>query len=196
MRVVGLTGGIGSGKSTVAKMFESLGVPVYIADERAKKLMNTQPNLIKQLKELLGEKAYDANGLNRAYIAQKVFTDKALLQQLNNIVHPAVADDFKVWVENQKTSTPYVIKEAAILFENGGYKNFDFTILVTAPEESRITRVMKRDGVTRQSVLDRIENQWSDSEKVVLADIVISNRDLEKTLPIVKKIHNKILFKR
>ena len=194
MKVIGLTGGIGSGKSTVARKFNELGVPIYIADDRAKSLMVQNTEIIKGIVKIFGDEAYLDGQLNRAFIAGQVFSDKSLLQKLNNIVHPAVEKDFQSWIlEESKSSAKYVIKEAAILFENGGYKKCDYTILVTAPKEERIQRVIERDHTNRQAVLDRIKNQWSDSKKVLLADFVIRNMDLKKTSLIINKIHNKII---
>ncbi|MBQ4821163.1 dephospho-CoA kinase [Aquimarina sp. MMG016] len=190
MVIVGLTGGIGSGKSTIAKMFKQLGVSVYIADKEAKKLMNDDESIKKQIKALLGKEAYSKEELNRAYIASKVFNDKSLLEKLNSIVHPAVEKHFRNWVSLQQGE--YVIKEAAILFENDGYKHCDYTILVTAPEEIRIDRVLKRDHTTREEVLSRIKNQWDDMQKIPLADFVIHNNNLEETENQVGKIHRKI----
>ncbi|MDY8138260.1 dephospho-CoA kinase [Aquimarina sp. 2201CG5-10] len=190
MKVVGLTGGIGSGKSTIAALFKKLGVSVYIADKEAKELMNENVELKEQIVALLGKKAYHNKKLNRAYIADKVFNDSSLLEQLNAIVHPAVAKSFNDWKNKQQGQ--YVIKEAAILFENEGYKKCDYTILVSAPEEIRIARVLKRDGVTRDQVLSRIGNQWDDKQKIPLADFVINNLDLEEAENQVLKIHDKI----
>ncbi|AXT54796.1 dephospho-CoA kinase [Aquimarina sp. AD1] len=192
MKVVGLTGGIGSGKSTVAKMFAELGVSVYIADDEAKKLMNEDLGVKNHIVKLLGEKSYIDGELNRPFIADKVFNDKELLKQLNSIVHPAVADHFIKWKNEQKSE--YVIKEAAILFENGGYKQCDYTILITAPKETRIQRVLKRDNTTKSQVLTRLKNQWEDSKKIPLADFVIINTKLEETWLQVKKIHNKVIL--
>lgn len=189
-----MTGGIGSGKSTVARKFNELGVSIYIADDRAKSLMVQNTEIIKGIVKIFGDEAYLDGQLNRAFIAGQVFSDKSLLQKLNNIVHPAVEKDFQSWIlEESKSSAKYVIKEAAILFENGGYKKCDYTILVTAPKEERIQRVIERDHTNRQAVLDRIKNQWSDSKKVLLADFIIRNKDLEETSLIVNKIHNKII---
>ncbi|MBW1297516.1 dephospho-CoA kinase [Aquimarina litoralis] len=191
MIVVGLTGGIGSGKSTVAKMFAKLGVPIYIADDEAKQLMHKDIQVKNQIIELLGEASYIDGKLNRKHIADLVFNDKQLLEKLNSIVHPAVANHFLVWKDNQKST--YVIKEAAILFENGGYKKCDHTILITAPEEIRINRVLERDNSTKSEVIARLKNQWTDSQKIPLADFVINNVDLEETWLQVNKIHNKLI---
>ncbi len=188
---IGLTGGIGSGKSTVARFFEALGVPVYHADPRARDLMEQQPDLIHGIRNLLGPQAYATERLDRAYIASRVFADPELLQQLNSLVHPAVRNDFQQWVAAQES--PYVIQEAAILFENGGYQNFDRMILVTAPQEERIQRVISRDGSSRDAVLKRMENQWPDERKVPLADYVIFNVELEETAGRVSAIHRELL---
>jgi dephospho-CoA kinase len=191
MKVVGLTGGIGSGKSTVAKMFKTLGIPVYMADDEAKGLMNRSKIIRKKLIEVFGEEAYLKTGLNRPYIANKVFKDKSLLSKLNSIVHPKVASHFKQWIKNQ--NAPYVIKEAAILFENGSYKSCDYIVTVIAPEEERINRVVNRDNTTKEKVLAIIENQWNDTDKIALSDYVITNLELIKTEAQVLQIHEEIL---
>ena len=188
---VGLTGGIGSGKSTVAGFFEDLGVPVYHADPRAKILMEHQPGLVQAIRELLGPGAYTDRTLNREYIASRVFSDPALLEELNALVHPEVRKDFEHWTSLQQS--PYVLQEAAILFENGGHRGFDRMILVTAPQEERIRRVMQRDGTKREEVVRRMENQWPDEEKIPLADYVILNTDLQETARLVSDIHRELL---
>lgn len=176
MLKVGITGGIGSGKSTVSKIFELLGVPVYNADERAKILMNTDEEIIEKIKNLLGEESYDNEGkLNRKYIASIVFNSKDKLRRLNEIVHPAVKRDFEKWVKANEGKYDYVLKEAALLFETGSYKDLDYTILVSAPEEMRINRVMKRDNVDRESVLARMRNQLDEDKKIEMADVIILN---------------------
>ncbi len=188
MTVVGLTGGIGSGKSTVAKMFEKLGVAIYIADEEAKKLMNNDEEVKEQVIDLFGEKAYQDSKLNRSYIADIVFNNSIKLQELNAIVHPAVAEHFDEW--KSKQGGEYVIKEAAILFENGSNKYCDYVILVSAPEEIRIQRVLKRDkSATRKDVQARIQNQWGDADKINLSDFVIFNENIEETKVKVYEIH-------
>lgn len=190
MKVVGLTGGIGSGKSTVARMFEQLGVAVYIADIEAKKLMNEDESVKKQIIALLGNDSYINGELNRAYIANVVFNDSSKLLQLNAIVHPAVASHFDCWKSNQTGN--YVVKEAAILFENEGHKQCDYTILVSAPIETRIQRVLKRDKTTREDILSRMNNQWEDALKIPLADFVIYNKNIKDTENQVYKVHEKI----
>lgn len=190
MLKVGLTGGIGSGKSIVAGLLEILNVPVYYADVQAKVLMNTNSQLIDQIKELFGEEAYRQGQLNRTMVAQLVFNNKDLLNSLNQLVHPAVKNDFEQWSALQ-SHVGFVVQEAAILFENGGYKNFDHMVLVTAPLEKRISRVMQRDGVEKAQVMERIRNQWSDEQKIKLADTVIINDDkyslIDQTLSLVKQ---------
>ena len=191
MRHVGLTGGIGSGKSTIAEYFKALGIPVYSSDARAKDLMESNGQLKVELIRLFGDKAYVNDCLNRTYIAELVFSNPELLDRLNTLVHPVVQADFMAWANLQ--NAPYVIQEAAVLFENGGYKNFDYTILVKAPLEERVRRVMVRDGVSREAVLSRIQNQRSDAQKEPLADFVIENLNLESSREIVLKIHELLL---
>lgn len=191
MKIIGLTGGIGSGKTTVAGFFAELGVPVYIADIEAKRLTQNSKVIRKKLIALLGPETYNEAGLNRKFVAQIIFNDKELLQQVNSIIHPKVARHFERWVEKQ--TAPYCIKEAAILFENGGYKNCDATILVTAPLAQRVERVLKRDDTTTEAIEDRISNQWSDEKKLHLADFHIENIDLEVTQARVKELHDLIL---
>jgi dephospho-CoA kinase len=193
MIIVGLTGGIGSGKTTVAKRFEVLGIPVYIADEEAKRLMRTSKVIKRKLIALFGEDTYVNNELNKPFIASIIFNDKDSLQRMNAIVHPKVASHFKRWVSKQKTL--YVIKEVAILFENDGYKQCDFVITVTAPKPLRIERLLKRDHTTEASIEAIIKNQWSDAEKVAKSDFVIENVDIEDTEKQVITVHHKILKK-
>jgi dephospho-CoA kinase len=188
MKIVGLTGGIGSGKSTVAAMFKDLGASVYIADFESKKLTNTSKKIRKKIKALLGKDSYKGKKINTEYVANKVFKDESLLKDLNAIIHPRVAKHFKKWIEKQVG--PYCIKEAAILFESGSYKECDITILVKAPKELRIKRILERDQhTTVKEIENRMKNQWSDLKKENLADIVIENIDLEETQKKVKEIH-------
>ncbi|MFL9843915.1 dephospho-CoA kinase [Flavobacterium rhizosphaerae] len=192
-KIVGLTGGIGSGKSTIAKFFEALDVPVYYADEEAKKILNL-PETVTKLVDLFGEAIIARGGLpDRAKIAEVVFNDKVKLEMLNKIIHPGVAQHFDDWVK-QQTKHPYVIKEAAILFESGSYKNCDFVITVTAPIETRIERVITRDNVSRQQVLQRMENQWHDDKKISLSDFIITNISLEDSKKQVVRINDKIIM--
>ena len=191
MKVLGLTGGIGSGKTTVAKMFLELGIPVYIADDRAKKLMQSDLQVQKDIISLFGKEAYENGNLNRAYIAEKVFGDKDLLEELNAVVHPAVGKNFEEWKKNQ--TTPYVVYEAAILFEKGGYKKCDKNLLITAPREMKIQRIISRDQATPAQIEARMDHQWPDEKKVKLADFVIQNEDLEQTRREVRNIHQIML---
>lgn len=191
MKIVGLTGGIGSGKTTVAGFFAELGVPVYIADIEAKKLTQKSKVIRKKLIALLGPKTYNDAGLNRKFVANAIFNDKVLLEQVNQIIHPRVARHFNRWVKKQ--NAPYCIKEAAILFENGGYKNCDLTILVTAPVRQRVERVLQRDNTSVEAIHDRMANQWSDEKKLDLADFHIENTNLTDTEGSVKELHDLIL---
>ena len=193
MKIIGLTGGIGSGKTTVAKMFSELGVPIYIADIEAKKLTNSSKAIRRKLIKLLGEESYSEEGLNRAFVAEKIFNDKGLLNSVNEIIHPKVAAHFKKWVLKQ--NFPYVIKEAAILFENGSYKECDTVILVTAPKPIRIKRILERDKTTEADIQQRMDNQWYDEDKIQLADIVVNNIDLETTKKRIAEIHKALLSK-
>ena len=189
--IVGITGGIGSGKTRIVELFESLGVPCYIADREAKRLMNEDPGVKKAIIGLFGNEAYASGILDRTLLGNIVFTQPQKLNALNAIVHPAVAKDFKNWVDNQHY--PYVIKEVSILFETGGYKQVDKTLLITAPEEKRIARVMQRDASSKKSIIDRMQNQWSDDKKIPLADFVIENNAWEQTEKEVKQFHQQFL---
>ncbi|NCO63027.1 MAG: dephospho-CoA kinase [Flavobacteriales bacterium] len=191
MKIVGLTGGIGSGKTTVASMFNDLGVPVFIADVEAKKLMATSKVIKRQLNELFGQQAYLENDLNKPYIANAIFNDKTLLEKMNTIIHPKVASHFKKWIKKQ--SGPYVINEAAILFENNSYKQYDVIITVTAPKTLKLERLLKRDETTLEKIEAIMKNQWTDEEKIRLSHYVIVNSDLEKTREQVVKIHQQII---
>jgi dephospho-CoA kinase len=191
MMVVGLTGGIGSGKSTVAKMLEELGVPVYNSDIEAKNLMVTSKVLKRKIVALLGEQSYSKNELNREYIASLVFNDRALLQKLNEIVHPAVRKHFIKW--SKKQDHPYVVQETALLFENGSNYLYDKTILVTAPKDIRVARIVARDGSTKQQVLQRMQNQLGDEQKLALADFVIENIDLDRTAIKLRELNKALL---
>src|SRR5690606_13737925 len=175
MLKVGLTGNIGSGKSTVAAIFESLGIPVFYADKAAKELMYKNKALKQSIKSLLGPNAFYNNGRsNRSEIASIIFNDKKLLDAMNRLVHPAVGNAFIEWA-NSKDDTSYVMQEAAILFENGSFRKFDKNVLVTSPESLRIERVVRRDKTSKEKVLQRIRNQSPESELIPLADFVIEN---------------------
>lgn len=185
--VVGLTGGIGSGKSTIAKEFATLGISVFNSDEQAKALIANNAQVKKRIIAAFGEEAYQNGEYNRAYIAQIVFNSSEKLAILNGIVHPALAKYFKQWTKKQ--TSPYVLKEAAILFESGSYKDCDYIITVTAPEEVRIARVMARDHCTEAQVRARMSQQWSDTQRIALSNAVIENVDLESAKEQVKRIH-------
>lgn len=191
MLKVGITGGIGSGKTTVCKIFEVLGIPVYYADERAKELMHTD-KLKTAIKELFGEEAYLEEKLNRTYIASRVFNDKPLLEKLNGIVHPAVAEDVMQWMM-QHTDKPYVLEEAALLFESGSYRFFDKIITVYAPLKKRLERVRKRDNISDEQILARMKNQLSDEEKVKKSDFVVYNDERQMLISQVLEIHRALV---
>ncbi len=190
--IIGLTGGIGSGKSYVGRFFNQFDIPIYLADKEAKRLMIQDPVLKSSIKSLLGKDSYHRNGRpNRPYIAQLVFNNKKLLKSLNKLVHPAVQADFRSWANQQKA--PYAIEESALLFEIKAGDKFDKIILVTAPKDIRINRVIKRDNVTKERVLNRMKNQLSDQKKIPLSDFVIINDGKEDIAKQVQKIHNQIL---
>ncbi|TDS64166.1 dephospho-CoA kinase [Myroides indicus] len=185
-KIVGLTGGIGSGKTMVANFFKEEGIPVYISDERAKIIMD-KPEVIQKIQEIFDENVQKEGKLNRKRIREIVFKESHLLEKLNAIVHPAVKKDFKQWVDlHQKYS--FVIKESALLFEQKLYKTCDYIILVTAPEEIRVKRVVKRDGVTAESIRDIIRNQLKDEDKIPFCDWVIINVDKELVKKEIKNI--------
>lgn len=177
-KIIGLTGGIGSGKSSIAKHIESLGIPVYIADTEAKKILDTA-DVIAKVIALFGDDILENGKIDRKKIAELVFQDPEKLKKYNAIIHPEVYLHFQNWVK-QHNNYPLVVKEAAILFESGSYKDCDKIILVTAPKENRIQRVMKRDAVTREAVEQRMSHQWDDETKKSMSDFVIENIELEK----------------
>ncbi|GAA4241238.1 MULTISPECIES: dephospho-CoA kinase [Winogradskyella] len=191
MIVVGLTGGIGSGKTTVLKCFQSFGVPVYIADVEAKALMNRSKIIKRKLIQLFGDAAYVDDTLNRPYLSSKIFNDKTLLSKMNAIVHPKVASHFKRWLKKQDSH--YVIKEAAIIFENHLENQYNYIITVVADEDLRIQRVMRRDNTSEEKVKSIIKNQLSDKEKIEKSDFVITNNDLESAKKQALEIHQQIL---
>jgi dephospho-CoA kinase len=188
---IGITGGIGSGKSTVAKVFEVLGIPVYYADEAARRVMNEDEEVRRQIIEHFGASSYKNNQLDRAYIGSQVFNDKKKLELMNSLVHPATIRDSEHWMQQQ--TTPYAIKEAAIIFESGTQDQYDYIIGVTAPVSLRLLRAMKRDGSTREQVLARMEKQIQDVIKMRLCDFVIYNDEQQAIIPQVIKLHNTLL---
>jgi len=185
---VGIAGGIGSGKTIICHVFKVLGIPVYNADLEAKLIMNKSDQVRLAVMQEFGDEAYSNGLLNRAFLAAQVFNDAAKLAQLNRIVHPAVIQAAEDWADAQ--TAPYSLKEASILFESGSYKKVDYSILVTAPIEIRIARVMERDQVTREQVLARMNNQMSDEEKTKLADFVIINDGITPIIPQVMALHH------
>ncbi len=190
---VGITGGIGSGKTTVCRIFEQLGIPIYYADERAKALMIENKTVVAKLKKLFGEEAYLPDGtLNRKWIGSIVFQDGKKLEQLNAIVHPAVIQDGEAWHKLQH-NLPYTLKESALLFEIKSEIFYDKTIAVYAPKETRIQRVIERDGLTKAAVEDRIDKQLDDEKKRQLADYVIINDGQKMLIPQVLQIHRSLL---
>lgn len=190
--IVGITGGIGSGKSTVCRVFKLLGVPVFEADLAAKKLYDTNEELKHGLIRLFGEKIYTPDGrLDRKKLASVIFNNDLHLARVNELVHPIVRNEFSKWLENYKSS-PYVIHEAAILFESGFYKMMDFSILVSAPEEQRLERVIARDGATKEMVKKRMEKQWPDEKKQKLADRVLINDNKNLIIPEIIQIDKRL----
>lgn len=192
MLKIGLTGGIGSGKSTVAKVFEILGIPVYYADEHAKRLMHDDPELKHKIITAFGESIYPDGILNRKELAQIVFNDPGKLQLLNSFVHPATIQDAENWMDAQ--SAPYSIKEAALIFESGIQQYLDLVIGVTAPAPLRIQRTMQRDGITREDVLVRMNKQLDDDIKMKRCDFVLINDETEMLLPQILALHQKLLL--
>ncbi|CAD0008235.1 MULTISPECIES: dephospho-CoA kinase [Flavobacterium] len=185
-KIIGLTGGIGSGKTTIANYFEEKGVPVYIADDEAKKIMQSQ-YIIEQIKTVFGGVVFENEVLNRAKLAEIVFNDSEKLNQLNTIIHPAVKKDFESWLQ-KKQNYDYIVYEAAILFESGRYKDCDIVITVTAPEEVRIERVIKRDKTSKEQVLSRMKMQWKEEERIAKSNFVIFNDNLKMAKEEVVKI--------
>jgi len=193
MVIVGLTGGIGSGKTTILECFQSFGVPVYIADKEAKALMNRSKIIRKKLILLFGNDAYKDGKLNKPYLSSKIFSDKEMLFKMNAIVHPKVASHFKRWLKKQDAQ--YVIKEAAIIFENNLESQYNYIITVVAEENLRLQRVIKRDNTSKDRVKSIIKNQLSDADKIEKSDFVIVNNDLDEAKKQAFKIHKDILKK-
>jgi dephospho-CoA kinase len=186
MKKIGLTGGIGAGKSIVARVFATMGFPVFYSDIAGKELLSQNESVKKKVIEIFGTSVYNNGELNRTYLAEKIFSDISLKQELNNIVHPAVRDYFSDWASKQ--NSPIVFNEAAILFETGSYKHFDFNILISAPKSIRFERVMKRDNLTKSDVEARMKAQWSDEKKRHLANFEIVNDDKQLLIPQIEKV--------
>jgi dephospho-CoA kinase len=177
---VGITGGIGSGKSIVCKILEVMHFPVYYSDERSKDIVNTNPFVRQKLIKLMGENVYLNNQLNAPFLAKKIFEDDTIRLKVNEIIHPIVRQVFADWAETQNSSI--IFNEAAILFETGAYQLMDATILVTAPLELKINRVIQRDRCSKEQVLERMSKQWDDEQKIPLADFVLINDDIQPLL--------------
>lgn len=191
MLKIGLTGGIGSGKSTVAKVFELLQVPVYYADEASKRLYHTDKVLMADLKKHFGEDVYTNDQLNRSRLAEIVFNDPQKLELLNSLVHPPTLRDAEEWMLSQ--TAPYIIKEAALLFESGSVAGLDYVIGVKAPQHIRMKRVMDRDGVKREQVLSRMDKQLDEEIKMRLCDFIIDNSEQQLVIPQVLQLHERFL---
>lgn len=192
MLKVGLTGGIGSGKSTVSQVFINLGVPVFNSDLVARNIVNTNAKAIKKIKSAFGKQLYDSGELDRKALAAIVFTNPDALEQLNSIVHPLVGEEFNKWCD-KNSSAPYILKEAAILFESGAHQNLDRIITVYTKKEERIRRIIARDNVSAEDVEHRMNNQWTDETRNKLADFIIINDDKDKLLPQVMELHEVLL---
>ena len=188
---IGLTGGIGSGKTTVAKIFELLGIPVYYADDAAKRIMNEDEELKTAIQKQFGKDAYDNEGLDRTFLSAKVFTDPVQLEILNSLVHPATIRDAAKWMSQQKTS--YTIKEAALIFESGSTEHLDYVIGVYAPTQLRIKRAMERNHLSHEEVTQRINKQLDENIKMKLCDFVIYNDEQHLLIPQVIELHKKLL---
>jgi dephospho-CoA kinase len=191
-KIIGLTGGIGSGKTTIANYMKSLGIPVYIADEEAKNLLNDQ-TIQQKIKAVFGETIFKNGLLSKNQLAKIVFNDAEKLEELNKIIHPAVKSHFNTWLENHNQA-PIVVKEAAILFESGSNQDCDYVISVVAPLDSRITRVMARDNSSKMDVLDRVKNQWTDEMRLAKSDFHINNNELTNSFEQVDEILKKIVI--
>ena len=191
MKIIGLTGGIGSGKSTVLELFKFLGVKTYSADESAKKLVNTDPYLINLIKSSFGENIYDKGQLNSKKLSDIVFEDKEKLKLLNSIIHPAVAKDFKLFLNSNNED--YIVKEAAIIFETKSENNYDKIILIQSPLEIRIERVINRDNISREEVMKRSNNQLDENLIIDKCDYVISNENKEDLEDKVLSIHHDLI---
>ncbi|MFI5133780.1 MAG: dephospho-CoA kinase [Chitinophagales bacterium] len=189
---VGLTGGIGSGKSTVVQLFEVLGISVYYADDAAKQLMNADASLKTAIRKNFGEETYKNDELDSQYLASIVFNDPGKLELLNSLVHPVTISDAEQWIKKQKT--PYIIKEAALLFESGAAEQLDYVIGVYAPEDLRIKRAMDRDGVSREEVMKRLSRQMDEETKMKRCDFIIANDEQQLIIPQVLELHNKLLL--
>ena len=191
MKIIGLTGGIGSGKTLISKVFISLDIPVYNSDIEAKLLMNSDLQIVAELKQKFGDDLYNKNELDRKKLAEFIFNDINNLAFVNSVVHPAVKLHFNKWTEKQNSE--YVIKETAILFESGTYKDVTLIITVIAPEDIRINRIISRDQLNKEEIKTRMANQISDSERINQSDFIIINDNKQLIVPQVLKIHKKVI---
>jgi dephospho-CoA kinase len=191
MLKIGLTGGIGSGKSTIAKVFETLGIPVYYADDASKGLLNSNVAVKEAVARHFGNEVYKNGELDRKYLASVVFNNKEKLDLLNSLTHPAVIQDAEAWMNRQ--TSPYAIKEAALLFESGAAEKLNYIIGVYAPQHLRIKRVMERDGLPTEEVLKRISRQIDEEMKMKLCDFIITNNDQQLVLPQIMELHNRFI---
>ena len=191
MKIVGLTGGIGSGKSKALTFFKNKGIPCYQADLAGHKVLNENPEVKAKVQAYFGSEIYTSKGLDRKALGKQVFNNQEALQFLNGIVHPAVRLDFQNFIKEQQA--PFIVSEVAILFENGGEKQYDKIILLTAPEALRIERVMARDGVSETEVRQRMQKQWTDAQKIPLADYVIDNTDWTTTENELERVYKELL---
>jgi dephospho-CoA kinase len=190
--IIGLTGGIGSGKSTVANIFQHLGIPVFIADEESKRILDTDPILQNSLRNLLGKELIKDGVIDKVYMAQKIFSDESLLQEVNALLHPLVGIAFKNWAL-QHSKAPYVMREAAILFESNTFKDCDKIVVVTAPESLRLERVMRRSNLSAEAVKARMNKQWSQEKKDAMADYLVDNSGEKSLIKQVIAIHENII---
>lgn len=194
---IGITGGIGSGKSTVCRVFETLGIPVFYADQVAKEIMVSDPVLVAGMIETFGPESYSSPSvLNNKYIGAIVFQDELELKKLNDLVHPAVFRAFEAWSERQNPSAPYLLKEAALLFESGSHLLCDLSIVVSAPLNSRLDWVAKRDSLTKEQILARMDKQWPEEAKIKMADYVIYNDESASLILQVMNLHEQFIARK
>ena len=188
---IGVTGGIGSGKTSVCRVFNVLGIPVFSADQAASEIMNTNSEIIRSINSLSGTDMYPGGSLDREKLASLIFNDKTLLKKINSLVHPVIFDQFKAWADKQ--TTQYVVIEAAILFESGFSNLVDKVVTVVAPLDERVERVIKRNKLSRDQVMERVRNQMDDESRLKLSDYVISNSENEMIVPAILEIHQDII---
>ncbi|MBM3442800.1 MAG: dephospho-CoA kinase [Bacteroidetes bacterium] len=191
MLKMGLTGGMGSGKTTAARIFEALGIPIYYADQAAKRLMEEEAGIRSAIQQAFGTEAYQDGHLNRSWLASQVFHDPERIRRLNALVHPATLADARHWMGQQ--TTPYAVKEAALLFESGSEQELDLVVGVQASQETRLRRVLQRDGVTREEALNRMQRQMDEQEKMARCDRILVNEDDSRLTPQVLALHEELL---